>query len=120
MKESGGKLIKLQLWTGMLLSPIVWAVQLQAVYLLSEYGCLTGRFMPIHLVSSVAVLISLIGGFVAWSAWRTIGPEWPDASAGSVPRARFMALLGLLGCALFTLLIVAQWMPSIVGVPCNI
>lgn len=120
INETGGKLFKFRLWTGMLLPPIVWALQLQTIYLLSEYACVTGNRMPIHITSAVSILISLAGGFIAWRAWQTVGAEWPDASSGSVPRIRFMAVLGMLGCALFTLLIIAQWLPSILGVPCNI
>ena len=37
--------------------------------------------------------------------------------AGS--RRRFMAMVGVMSGALFTLVIFAQWLPTLLGVPCD-
>lgn len=107
------------LWIGFLLPPIAWGLQLQSLYLASEYACATGNFLPNHIISAVALSLSLIGGFISWQNWQAAGGEWPGEKAGVIPRSRFLTALGLLTCALFSTTIFAQWLPTITGVPCG-
>ena len=118
-KELEQPISELFLWVGFLLSPLVWSVNLETVYLFSDYGCKNENFLPNHIVSAVALIISLLGGAVAWSNWQKSGSTWPDDSSGPVSRSRFMSALGLLTSALFSALIFAQWLPTIMGVPCG-
>ena len=108
-----------RLWLGMLLPPAAWAVQLQTVYLTSDYGCRSGVFLPNHLVSVFAVLASIAGGAIAWGCWLEAGKGWRAEDAGALSRSRFMAIIGMLESGLFTLLIFAQWLPTLLGVPCD-
>lgn len=114
--EKGGQL---WLWLGFLLPPAVWAIQLQTVYLTSEAGCKSGDFTANHLVSIFAILFSIAGGAISWRNWLETGKGWKSEAADAVSRSRFMAILGMLTSALFTLLIFAQWLPTILGVPCD-
>jgi hypothetical protein len=118
-KELEQPISELFLWVGFLLSPLVWSVNLETVYLFSDYGCKNENFLPNHIVSAVALIISLLGGAVAWSNWQKSGSTWPDDTSGSVSRSRFMSALGLLTSALFSALIFAQWLPTIMEVPCG-
>jgi hypothetical protein len=63
--------------------------------------------------------VSLVGGFVAWNNWQKAGATWPDTSGNSLSRSRFLAALGILSSMLFSALIFAQWLPTILGVPCG-
>lgn len=110
---------ELLLWTGFLLPPLAWSIFLETVYLFSDYGCSTNNFLPNHVVSAAFLIVSLIGWAVAWSNWKKSGSTWPDDSSGSIPRSRFMSALGLFTGALFSALIVAQWLPTILEVPCG-
>jgi hypothetical protein len=114
--EKGGQF---WLWLGFLLPPIAWAVQLQTVYLLSEYGCGSGNFLPNHIASAGALILSVCGGLVSWRNWMKAGGEWKSEKAEPLARSRFMAILGVLSGALFTLIIFAQWLPTLLGVPCD-
>ncbi len=107
------------LWFSFLLPPIVWITQLQTVYLLTEYACGSGNFSSIHIVSIVSLVLSIFGFLVSWRNWMKTGGEWKSEGAGGVSRSRFMAILGVLTGALFTLVIFAQWLPTILGVPCD-
>jgi hypothetical protein len=107
------------LWLGFLLPPVVWSVQLEAVYLLSGYGCSTGDFNPIHLISIIALALSITGGLISFRNWRVAGGSWKSAEAGSLSRSRFLAILGMLNGTLLTLVIFAQWLPTLTGVPCD-
>jgi hypothetical protein len=118
-KELETPISELLLWTGFLLPPIAWSIYLEVLYLLSDYACLGGNLLPNHLVSAAFLVVSLVGLAVAWSNWNKSGAIWPDDRTGSIPRSRFMSALGLLTGALFSALIIAQWLPTIVGVPCG-
>jgi hypothetical protein len=118
-KELEQPMSELFLWIGFLLSPLIWIVYLETVYLFSDYGCKNENFLPNHIVSAVALIISLLGGAVAWSNWQKSGSTWPDDRSGSVSRSRFMSALGLLTSSLFSALIFAQWLPTLLGVPCG-
>jgi hypothetical protein len=114
--KTGGQL---RLWLGFLLPPVAWAIQLQTVYLTTLYGCSSSDFMPNHLVSIFALLASIIGGVIAWRGWLETGKQWKAEAADATSRSRFMAILGMLASGLFTLVIFAQWLPTIFGVPCD-
>jgi hypothetical protein len=107
------------LWIGMLLPPVAWALQLQTLWLTSEYGCATSNFLWNHVAAIIALLLSMIGGLVAFRAWRATGGGTNDDDASHRSRHRFMGMLGMLTGALFTTVIFAQWLPTLTGVPCD-
>jgi hypothetical protein len=108
-----------RLWTGMLLPPTAWAAQLQSVYLTSEFGCFTSDFTWNHVVSGLMLAVAIVAGAIAWWEWVAAGAT-TDAEGGDLKsRRRFMALIGILTSALFSVTIVAQWLPTLMGVPCG-
>jgi len=102
-----------RLWLGLLVPPAAWLAQLQALYLSSEYGCMTSNFTRNHIIVVISLVVSLIGWAIAWREWTKHREDETDR------RARFMALIGVMTGALFSLLILAQWLPTLVGVPCD-
>jgi hypothetical protein len=118
-KELEQPMSELFLWIGFLLPPLAWSVFMETVYLFSDYGCKNENFLPNHVVSAIFLVISLLGGAIAWSNWQKSGSTWPDGSGGSVSRSRFMSALGLFTAPLFSALIFAQWLPTLLGVPCG-
>ena len=110
----------LPLWIGMLLPPVAWAVQVQALWLTSEYACNTANFLWNHVVSVVALVVSAAGGLVAYIERKKLGPKGSsETNDDPVMRRRFMAMIGILTGALFTMVIFAQWLPTLLGVPCS-
>jgi hypothetical protein len=109
----------LNLWIGMLLPPIVWAAQLQTLWLTSEYGCFTSSFKWNHLVSIISLVLSAFGTWLAFSEYKRWGADQEDDSSDPRSRRRFMAMLGILTGLLFTIVIFAQWLPTLLGVPCD-
>jgi hypothetical protein len=106
------------LYVAVLGPPIVWALGLNAQYGLVRVACATESNLPMHAVSVVTLLLALGCGLVAWRAWGEAGRQWPGEGGGTLPRSRFMAVMGLFSSALFSLAILAQWVASFVLHPC--
>ena len=104
---------KLAMWAGVLGGPVAWSVQMQAGYALSRFSS-EHRWLTVmhHLVSLLAVAAAAWCAWLAWREWQRLGGGEPGGSEGGVPgRSRFLALLGVVTSGLFTLVIVAQWVP---------
>jgi hypothetical protein len=107
------------LWTGLLLSPLAFLANLEVGYAFVTASCDRGDQLLIHLTHLACLLLSLAVTWAAWGVWRAEGAAWPGQGGGTVGRTRFMAGLGLLTGAMFTLVIVAQWIPGFLLSPCQ-
>ena len=107
------------LWAGLLTPPAAWFLQLQAAYLMVYVSCAVGGNAPYHLASLASLALSAAGGVLSWRNWQKAGPEIPGEQGGPLTRSRFLALLGLLSGALFSVTIIAQWVPAFILPPCN-
>jgi hypothetical protein len=108
-----------ELWLGLLLGPIAALSQLEANYALVLYACSSGQKWPLHLVSLLALTLTLVGFVFAFRNWQRVGQHWDDEGPGVVPRSSFMALLGILISVIMFLVIVAQWLGVFVYGPCH-
>jgi hypothetical protein len=107
------------LWVGVLLAPVAWAAQQQALYAMVPWSCQTGHAFALHAVSLAAVLFALVGALVAWRNWSRAGRgESDDDRGGARARSRFLAVLGLVASLFFALVIVAQGIAAFVLHPC--
>ena len=92
---------------GLYAGPIAWLVSLQVKYALVPWIC-AHQVQLVHPVTLASALISIAGGFLSWRAWSRASPGPPaDRSGGGRPH-RFVALMGVLAAALFTLVILLQ------------
>jgi hypothetical protein len=105
------------LWLGMLLPPVAWSAVMEAVYLTDVYTCAGSAVRWSHISSTTGLIFCVLGGFIAWQSM----PQKAVSDAKTVPisRSLFMAWLGVALAFLFGLLIVAQWLPILYGVPCS-
>jgi nicotinamide riboside transporter PnuC len=106
------------LWFAVLAGPLAWMLGLNAQYSLVRVACAKNNMLYLHAVSVLPLLLAASGGWVAWREWRRTGRAWPGEEGGTMARSRFMVALGLLGSALFTLAILAQWIASFFLNPC--
>jgi hypothetical protein len=107
------------LWMGLLAAPAAFLLNLEVAYALVPTACASGTVLIVHLVHLLCLSLALAGGLVAWRTWRRIGMAWPGEEGDKVARSRFMAGSGVIGSALFALVILAQWIPSFVLSPCQ-
>ena len=102
-----------------LLAPTAWFFSLLVSYMLVPHVCVSGapHLLPLLLLCAL-VLVASAGG-VSWRAWKAAGHEWPDEAGGVMPRSRFLAVLSMLSCSLFFLVILAQGIPTLLLSPCQ-
>ena len=94
--------------------PVAWGIGFSAAYPFVTVACDARNSLPLHLIHALALLLTVGGGVVAWREWNRAGREWPGEGGDVLERSRFVAVLGLLGSALFALAILAQWVAVIV------
>lgn len=107
------------LWTGVLVPPVAFLLNLEVAYALVPTACGARSVVLVHLVHLVSLGLAILGGVVAWRTWQRSGATWPGGEGGRISRTRFMAGLGALMGLLFTLVILAQWIPSFILDPCQ-
>lgn len=100
----------LPLWTGVLAGPVVWAADLTTSYALVKWTCSSQRSLFLHLISPASLALVAAGAVISWLALRQTA-ELPTDAGDPRARARFMAMLGLTGNALFALTIAAGAIP---------
>ena len=107
------------LWTGLLLAPAAFLLNLEVAYALVPTACSTRTRLLVHIVHLVCLLLAAAGALTAWRSWKSTGETWPGEAGGPLSRSRFMAGVGLLLSLFIVLVIVAQWIPSFVLSPCQ-
>ena len=107
--------------TGMLLPPLATLAGMQVAYGVVDATCRTGRHdVPaVHVVRLVTLLIVLGAGYVAWREWQSVGVAHPGDGGTRDTRTRFTAWIGVFSAALFSLVVIAQWLPAFFLSPCQ-
>ena len=106
------------LWIGVLLPPIAWAVQMQTNYTLASFECHGGSRTPVFLIAAVALLVTLATGTVAVFNFQRVRALWNDNESGIGSRQAFLAALGVLTSGMFSLVIIAQGVATMMIHPC--
>jgi MFS family permease len=107
-----------ELWAGVLLPPVAWAVHLTSTYALSAFACDPPWSLVFHVLPVAMLAVCFYGGWLGWRLWRLV-QDGPENEGGNVGRSRFMAISAVWMSALFALVILAQWFPSFVYEPCR-
>lgn len=109
----------LPLWFAVLGPPILWAARFGISYTLVPYVCARDAVLLLQVVSVLALLGVAAAGLVGWVQWRRAGRSTQVEFGGIDARARFMALLGMLGSALFAAVIIAEALAIFFIDPCQ-
>lgn len=104
-------LTPLPLWTGILAGPIVWAIDLLASYAIVKWVCQTDNHAALNLISIASLAAVLAAAAISYMALTRTRNDVPTDGGRPRQRARFMAILGLVSCALFALQIIAGAIP---------
>src|SRR3954470_2447621 len=101
------------LWTGILAGPVAWALDLTISYALVQWTCGSQHTSVLHLITIAAVLLTAGGATASWHALRQAPHHATDDGPRPIDRGRFMAMLGLVMCALFALAMIGNAIPGL-------
>jgi hypothetical protein len=104
----------LSLWSGLLLAPVAWLLQMEISYALVPWSCSHNQRSALYITNLFFLIMSGAAILISWKNWRSIAE---DNIAGN--RARFMAVLGILIACVFSLVIIAQGIPRFIITPCQ-
>jgi hypothetical protein len=107
------------LWTANLLGPVAALSGLEIAYIFADRACVSGDMLPVHLTWLASLLLAALGGWLGWREWRRWGGGHAGEDAGLEGRSRFLAVLGMLLCAVSVLVIAAQWSAAFIFHPCE-
>src|SRR4051794_1626050 len=79
------------LWTGLLLAPAAFLLNLEVAYAVVPTACASGTRLAVHVVHAVCLLLAALGALTALRMWRLGGETWPGDAGGRISRSRFMA-----------------------------
>jgi len=102
------------LWTAWLAGPLAWAADLTASYALVKWTCGSQQRFVIHLVTLFALAIIGVGVFAGLRALGAAPYDADDEGRRPFDRGHFMAVVGLLACAMFALAVIAAEIPRAV------
>src|ERR1043165_787940 len=108
------------LWIGVLLPPLIAAVEMEANFVLVRQACAAQRNLAMYAVVSVALVIVALAGLVSAVMWRRRGSTWPSESADVVTRARFISVLGMMSSGISFALILAHGIATLRFDPCQL
>ena len=107
------------LWAGIIISPVVWFLSLEASFALAPLACSDKGKLFLHAVSGSALVLVVLAGCVSLAQWQPAGRNTADAAIPVSPRRRAMAVAGLGLSVLVILLIIAQAIPNLVLAGCE-
>jgi len=104
----------LPLWVGVLGAPAVWAAQLEVIYSLAPWACAANRLPVLYVLEFVFLATTVICGLLCIRYFHRGGLH-----AEENDRTRFLASFGILSGALFSMVIVAQAIATLMLDPCK-
>ncbi len=119
----------LLLWTGMIVPPTAWMIQLFALYMLEDFiSCTPGSRTPGVIlglgVRTLAILITVVlaaataaAGSISYRFWQRVRADGADGSAAGRPR--WMAVAGMMSSLLFLAIIVIKVAPPLLIGTCE-
>lgn len=108
------------LWIGVLLPPVICAVEMETNFVLVRQACAAQRIAGLIVITVVALLITATTGAVCAVIWKRSGAIWPTDTADDVTRSRFIAVLGMMSSAISFVLILAHGIATIEFNPCQL
>src|SRR5438270_10717487 len=108
------------LWAAALTAPIVWLAQFQARYSLAQISCSNTADLAVKILGLAALVCSLAAGILCWRLWVRAGRSWPnDLIAPRPGSGLLLSVLGMLNRAMFSLVIIAQLIPTFFFATCD-
>jgi hypothetical protein len=101
-----------ELWAGILAGPIAFAFVLTIKYAAAQWACMQAHRGVLELVNLAGLVVTLIGGAIAWRALARTPASAPTDGDEPLGIARFMAISGIASSALFAVVTIANGVPQ--------
>jgi protein-S-isoprenylcysteine O-methyltransferase Ste14 len=99
-------------WIGLFLPALTFFAHLQIGYLLVPWACATGQDIWIHVAGLLSVVVASLGVLAAWRTWGRAKEQEREQAERMRSRTRFMGEAGVGMGAIFTLILLAQWIAA--------
>jgi len=106
-----------ELWAGVLVGPMAALIQLQVNYALVLWSCSHHSTLPLHVVSALALFLTIVVGLLSFQIWQRVSIG--EDGAGPAARTKLMTVIGMLISILMSLVIIAQWLAVFIHDPCE-
>ena len=107
------------LWCTILAGPVVWLCSFEANFAWAPWACTFQSKLALYVVTLLTLGIEALSTVLAWRQWRSLGALLVNDGAGALPRARIMAVSGIVLSAGFFIVNVAQAIPEVVLGACE-
>jgi hypothetical protein len=104
-------------WAGLVTGPVAWLISFQLNYALVPWECANKQY-PVPWIAVILAIVAASGGLVSWTSWRSSAVEGPDFEHRP-GTTRFLAGIGLMAAALFTLIILLHAFAGLVFNGCE-
>jgi hypothetical protein len=98
-------------WSGVLLPPIAWSVDLGISYAVVKWTCGHDSALLMYATTLLSLVVITAGALAAVRTLALVPADVPS-DVGHEGRVRFMGMLGLLSSALFAALVIATVIPQ--------
>jgi hypothetical protein len=106
-------------WVGLFLAPVIFFAHLQIGYVLVPWSCTRHTVVWMHVVNLLSVAVAVVGTWIAWRVHARGESAADNDGPGTLPRTRFLGVVGLGTSAMFVLLLLAQAIEAISLSPCQ-
>jgi hypothetical protein len=98
-------------WTGVLAGPTAFGIYHTVSYAIVKWTCGNGHMVVLHLLTVAALAATAGGAYASWSVLQETAENAVEDGGRPRDRARFMAMFGLVMCALFATTMVGTEVP---------
>jgi hypothetical protein len=94
--------------------PLATLAGMQAGYAVVDVFCRNGHNpgAALHAVRAVTLAVILGAGVLAWREWDQVGMHLPGNGGDQTARVRLLSWIGVFSAALFSFVVIAQWLPA--------
>lgn len=96
-----------------------WGADLGLSYMLEQHSCSTGHYYVLHAISFVCFVAAMTGFVSGFLEMRRFPHETKEEGGGSLDRAHFQALIGMIFSLSFAVIIIAGSIPRWILTPCQ-
>src|ERR1044071_3184653 len=81
------------LWSGLLVAPFAFLLNLQVSYMLVPFVCATGRGFLLYVAAVGSLMLVAMCLLISWHNWHKSGRKWQSEGGSIMARSRFLSVM---------------------------